>query len=305
MTIKKIKKGDTIGILCPSGAADMTSPRLLAMQNILTSWGYNLKFAPSCYASDGYLAGPDELRKNDIEEMFQDPTIAAIICLKGGYGASRIIDRIDFKIIKNNPKLFMGFSDITVLLNNFYSKASLPTIHGQVGSFIGSPAQDDFSLNDLKLILKENTLGRVLYHPAQTLVAGTTVGTIVGGNLSLITNLVGTPFALDFKEKIVFMEEINEAPYRVDRMLTQLRLAGKLAEAKGFVLGYFTDCDDNKKRTCDYLCEEFFKPLGKPTIMHFASGHEFPFINLPIGLKVELNATKQTITILEELYEES
>ncbi len=304
MKVKKLALNDTIGILCPSSAAEVTSERVIAMQNILNSWGYHLKFAPSCYASDGYLAGSDELRKKDLEDMFLDPNIKAIICLKGGYGASRIVDKIDYNIIHNNPKLFMGFSDITVLLNNFYTHAKLPTVHGQVGTFIGSPKQDSFSLNDLKLLLTTNTKGRVLFKQALTLNEGEQEGVLVGGNLSIITNLVGTKYDIDFKEKIVFIEEVNEAPYRVDRMLSQLRLAGKLQEANGFVLGHFTDCDDKKCiRTIDYLLEEFFKPLKKPTIMHFASGHEFPFINLPIGLKVNLNASKQTITILEELYE--
>lgn len=306
MKVYQLKENDTIGIICPSSKIDKPSARLDAGIKILSSWGYKLKFGPTCDAEDGYLAGSDELRASDIEAMFLDSSVKAILCLKGGYGASRIIDKIDFNIMKNNPKLFIGFSDITVLLNNFYKFAALPTIHGQVLTFIGSPDQDEFSLNDFKTLLFSKQKGRVLYHPAKTLVPGIIEGKIVGGNLSLIANLVGSDYEIDCEDKILFIEEVNEAPYKVDKMLAQLRLSKTLDKAKGFIIGHFTNCEnkDPNKRDVAYLIEEYFTPLNKPTITNFASGHEFPFINIPIGLNVKMNASLQTIEILEELYEE-
>ncbi len=309
MKIKALKPNDTIGLICPSSKADMTSSRLPKMEEILSHWGYHVRYGASCYQEDGYLAGTDEERIQDIINMFKDPTINAIICLKGGYGASRIIDAIDFNIIRANPKLFIGFSDITVLLNNFYTKASLPTIHGQVGIFLGSPKQDDFSLTDFKTLLQQPQRGRILKSPAPalTLSSGVTEGVMVGGNLSLIATLVGTPYQIDFKDHIVLIEEVNEAPYRIDRMFSQLRLSGALKQAKGIVLGHFTDCQDATptSRTVDMLCQEYFGSLRIPVLSHFATGHDFPFINCPIGLRVRLDANHQTLTIMEELYEKN
>lgn len=314
MKVKSLKPGSTIGIICPASKADMKSARLPKMEEILTSWGFRFRYGASCYQEDGYLAGTDDERRKDLEAMFLDASIDAILCLKGGYGTSRFVDCIDYSIIRNHPKLFLGFSDITVLLNNFYTKAALPTLHGQVGIFVGSPLQDQFSLQDFHTALTHPMKGRILSSPAttmantmvKTMVEGVAKGVLVGGNLSLISHLVGTPYEIPFRDHIVFIEEVNEAPYRIDRMLTQLRLSGCLQEAKGFIIGHMTDCagETTSNKTLDALFYEFLAPLGKPVLTHFASGHEFPFINLPIGLEVSLDATNQTITVLEELYEE-
>ena len=305
--IKALKPGDTIGIICPASKADMASSRLPKMEEILSGWGFEVRYGASCYQEDGYLAGTDEARRQDLEAMFLDSSIDAILCLKGGYGTSRFVDQIDYSLIKKHPKLLIGFSDITVLLNNIFIRSDIATLHGQVGIFLGSPAQDTASLEDFHIAVSQPMKGRVLSSPAQTMVGGVVRGRLVGGNLSLIAHLVGTPYDIPFKNHIVFIEEVNESPYEIDRMLTQLRLSGKLNDASGFVIGHMTDCQGKSptKRTTDYLFEEFLKPLGKPVLTHFASGHEFPFINLPIGLEIILDADQQTITILEELYEEN
>ena len=308
MKVKKLVKGDTIGLICPSYKGDMTSPRIAPFEAEIAKLGFKVKYGLSCYASEGYLAGSDEERVKDLENMFLDNDIKAIMCLKGGYGASRIVDRINYDIIKNNPKLFMGFSDITVLLNSFYQKADLPCIHGLVGIFLGHPNIDEASLADFKALMTEDFKGRILKNPlndAITINTGIVQGKLVGGNLSLITNLIGTPYEIDFKNRIVFIEEVEEEPYRIDRMLSQLRLSGKLDDAIGIVFGQFTDCTSKEKpntQTYDDLINEYCRDLTIPIMKNFSSGHDFPFINLPIGLEVELNCNNKEIKILEEIY---
>ena len=305
MRIKKLQINDTIGFICPSTKMDMNSPRVIKLEKIVKALGYQIKYGKSCYAACGYLAGSDDERVNDIHEMFVDQDIKAIICMKGGFGASRIVDRIDYNIIKNNPKLFMGFSDITVLLNNIYAKANLPTIHGQMGIFLGRSDIDDISIIDFKDILTKDTFGRVLTSPnAHPLKGGIANGKLVGGNLTLITNLIGTDYDIDFNDKLVFIEEVDEAPYRIDRMFAHLRLSGKLNSAKGFIIGHFTNCEStDNTQTVDDILSEYLSDLQVPVITKFASGHEFPFLNIPIGVEAILDADKCEIKINGELYE--
>ncbi len=308
MKLNRLKPGDVIGFICPSSKFDMTSPRLVKLEEELTKMGFKFKYSKTCVDKFGYLAGTDEARKDDLENMFLDSEVKAIMCMKGGYGASRFVDKIDYEIIKNNPKLFMGFSDITVLLNNIYQKTGIPTIHGLVGIFLGNPNIDEFSIDDFNKLIFENTKDRILESPndmAKTLVGGVSEGVLVGGNLSLIVNLVGTPYDVDFTNKIVFIEEVDEEPYSIDRMFAQLRLSGKLDKAKGIVLGHFTNCvGDTESFTYEEIIEQYFKNMEIPVLTHFASGHEFPFINLPIGVKVRLDADKKQIKILEDIYNE-
>ena len=239
--------------------------------------------------------------------MFLNPEVKAILCLKGGFGASRIIDKIDYNLIKNNPKLLIGFSDVTALLNNFYKYANLPTVHGLVGNFLASKYCDDFSKQDFKDLLFENTKGRILKgnDNTKTLVEGITEAELVGGNLCLISDLYGTDYEVDFENKIVLIEEVEEPPYNIDRMFAQLRLGKNIYKAKGFVFGHFTDCIDSENdNTYENLIKEYFGNLDVPVIYNFPTGHEFPFINVPIGLKVRLDANKKQIEILEEMYNE-
>jgi|SRR5690554_1214142 len=308
MKVKKLKALDTIGFICPSFACDMDTDRIRNLEKIISNLGYKVKFGESCYKSHGYLAGTDKERVNDLETMFADKEIKAIICLKGGYGASRIVDLIDYNLIKHNPKIFMGFSDITVLLNAIYQKTGLATIHGQLGIYLGCNDIDLVSLDDFKVLLNDGFKNRVLSSAnIKVLNEGIVSGVMVGGNLSLITNLIGTSYDIDFKEKIVFIEEVDESPYRVDRMFAQLRLSGKILEAKGLVFGYFSGCNSDEKdeQTIEELIEEYFKDSNVPVLYDFPSGHNLPFINLPIGLEVEVNTYNKEIKVKEGYYEEN
>ena len=305
LKVSKLKKGDTIGFIIPSSYN--SADRFERLENIMKDLGFNVKYGKTITAKWRYLAGTDQERIDDIHNMFLDKEVKAIICLKGGFGASRIIDKIDYEIIKNNPKLFIGFSDITALLNNFYKYSNLPTVHGLVGNFLASPVCDDFSKNDFKMLLQENTRGRILKgnDKTTTLVEGVCEGEITGGNLCLISDLFGTDYEIDFENKIVLIEEVEEEPYNIDRMFAQLRLGKNIYKAKGFIFGHFTDCvDPAGNNTYENLIKDYFGDLNVPVIYNFPTGHEFPFVNVPIGLKVRLNSITKEIEILEELYNE-
>lgn len=305
LKVQKLKKGDTIGIIIASSCNRVD--RFKELEDYISNLGFNILYGKTVYLKSGYLAGSDEERIQDIHDMFLNPEVKAILCLKGGFGASRIIDKIDYNLIKNNPKLLIGFSDVTALLNNFYKYANLPTVHGLVGNFLASKYCDDFSKQDFKDLLFENTKGRILKgnDNTKTLVEGITEAELVGGNLCLISDLYGTDYEVDFENKIVLIEEVEEPPYNIDRMFAQLRLGKNIYKAKGFVFGHFTDCIDSENdNTYDNLIKEYFGNLDVPVIYNFPTGHEFPFINVPIGLKVRLDANKKQIEILEEMYNE-
>lgn len=305
LKVNKLKQGDTIGFLIASSCN--RTDRFKKIEEEINKLGYKVKYGKTVFLKDGYLAGSDQDRLDDIHEMFLDPQINAIICFKGGFGASRIVDKIDYEIIKNNPKLFMGFSDVTVLLNNFYKHASLPTVHGVVGIYIGRSDFCETSKKDFFELLTENTKGRVLYgnEKTKTLVDGVVEGEITGGNLSLISDLFGTDYGIDFENKIVLIEEVDEPVYNIDRMFAQLRLGKNINKAKGFIFGHFTDCvDSENENTYENLIKEYFGNLNVPIIYDFPTGHAFPFINVPIGLKVKFDSKNKSIEILEELYNE-
>lgn len=311
MLLKKLSKGDTIGIINPAFKnPDDVYNKYSKMIEIINNMGYKIKFGKTFTLQNGYLAGTDKERAEDLNDMFRDESIKAIICMRGGYGASRMVDLVDYALIKENPKIICGFSDITVLLNAIYKKTDIPTIHGLVALYIGSKSCDDYSLNDFWKVLTENQKGRVLKNPndlCKTLISGKVTGKLVGGNLSLIATMVGTDYEVDFTDKIVFIEEVTEEPYQIDRYLSLIRLRGMLEKAKGFVFGYFSECEpsEGRKGTQSYvdIIKDYVGKLGKPTIYDFACGHSFPFINLPIGALVTLDADEKTITIEEEIYE--
>jgi len=303
--IPKLHIGDTVGLICPAFKYDPTKQNAIKMEEELKKLGFKVKYGKNCQKINGYFAGTDFERVEDIHEMFLDKDVKMIMCIKGGYGASRIVDKIDYDIIRNNPKMFIGFSDITVLLNAFYQRASLITIHGLVGIFLGHSRIDQVSMDDFKTLLFTPQKKRIIRcQTATTLVSGECEGELVGGNLSLIRTLIGTDYDIDVKGKILFIEDVEEEPYRIDGMLSQLRLSKKLSEVKGIILGYFTDCTTDTENVQSYrdILLDYFKDSQVPVLMDFCSGHDFPFINLPIGARVRMNADKKEITILEEIY---
>lgn len=303
---KALKNGDTIGIVAP-GSFD-SREKLHTATKILEDMGYEIVYGRTCFGNYGYLSARDDVRAFDINTMFENPEIDAIFCLRGGYGSLRILDLIDYNTIYKNPKIFMGYSDITALLVAIAQKSELVTFHGPMltTDFI-SPNFKDYTKD---YMLKALTLPRPLGHiipprcevPSMMLTAGNAEGELVGGNLSLLTALLGTAYEIDTRGKILFLEEIDEKPYRIDRMLTQLRLAGKLYDAEGIVLGQFTNCDLDSEDSLSLteVFEDILIPLKKPIVKNVPIGHGKHKVTLPIGVKARILSRKGVLSIEEE-----
>lgn len=301
---RALKPGDTIGLIAPSSPT--TKENVERAKNKLMEMGFKVKIGKSAYEQYGYLSGTDDIRANDINQMFSDGQVDGIICLRGGYGTPRILDLIDYNIIRNNPKVFVGYSDITALHLAFTQKCNLITFHGPMASsdIIGNFSE--FSKTSLlKAITNTEPIGNISNPEGQEIISingGIGEGSIIGGNLSLLVDTLATPYEIDVKGKILFIEEIGEDPYKIDRMLNQLRLSGKLKEAEGIILGDFNNCYTSKHSeslSLDQIFNDHIKPMGKPTISNLKAGHCEPMLTLPFGVKARLDADKRELLILE------
>lgn len=301
---KALKLGDTIGIIAP--ASPTTDERVIKAQERLIQMGFKVKMGKSPYERYGYLSGTDVVRAEDINTMFKDKEVDGIICIRGGYGTPRILQLLDYQAIKDNPKIFVGYSDITALHIAFTQIAGLVTYHGPMvaSDMIGDFS--DFSKDNLfRAIMNTEPMGKISNPEGEeitTINGGIAEGTIIGGNLSLIADTIGTPYEIDVKGKILFIEEVGEEPYNIDRMLNQLRLSGKLQEANGIILGDFNDCKSKKhdeNLTLEQVINDQIRPIGKPTIYNLQAGHCNPMVTLPLGVKARLDADKKELIILE------
>lgn len=301
---KALRWGDTIGVIAPSSPTAEENVKLAKEQ--IEGLGFRVKMGPSCYANHGYLAGKDQLRADDLNNMFADQEVDGIICLRGGYGAPKILDKVDFELIKANPKVFVGYSDITALHMSMNQISKLVTFHGPMGSSDIAGGLDEFSKKELlRAIMDPKPMDEIVNPIGKDitcLVGGKANGVIVGGNLALVSATMGTPYEIDTKGKILFLEEIGEEPYKVDRMLTQLALAGKLSDAVGVILGDWNDCDPKKHEESLSLMEVFNEivvPYGKPTIFDLKAGHCTPKVTLPFGVNALLDADEGKLFIEE------
>lgn len=303
---KGLKIGDTIGVVAP--ASPTTIDRVEKAYEKLIGMGFKVIMGESCYSNYGYLAGTDDVRAEDLNKMFKNQEIDGIICLRGGYGTPRILDLIDYDLVKNNPKVFIGYSDITALHIAFNQLSTLVTFHGPMVSsdLIGEFSQ--FSKESLYNSILEGKFQPIIKDPLDEITiinGGKAEGAIIGGNLSLITSTIGTPYEIDTKGKILFIEEIGEEPYRIDRMFTQLRLSKKLEETEGIILGDFNNCvaessEYDDSLTLEEIIDQIIKPLGKPTIFNLKAGHCEPMITIPFGVKAKLDADNKVLILLEE-----
>lgn len=306
----RLKSGATIGLVAP--ASPVPENRWQNTIENLEGMGFKLVYDEKQILSKyGYLAGKDEARAKDVNRMFEDKNIDGIWCVRGGYGTARILPMLDYKMIKKNPKILIGYSDITALLSGIFLKTGLVGFHGPVGASNFTDYTKKHALNllmqpqDRYLIeyAKDNLdkAGKE-YQPFE-IKAGKAVGRLVGGNLTLISSLMGTPYELDFKNKIVFLEDIGEKPYRLDRMVTQLLLAGKLQQAAGVILGVFNGCEkganDNSLSLKEMIIDRF-EGLNIPVIYGLSFGHIGNNFTLPMGLKAEMNTDKKTLMLLEK-----
>jgi len=310
---KKLSKGDTIGLITPGSAISRGSFEK-ALENV-ESLGFKVEYSDNMRVRKGFLAGTDAQRIDDIHNMFSNPAIDGIVCARGGYGSGRLLPSLNYELIKSNPKVFVGYSDITALLYGIYKNTGLVCFHGPVGASDFSNFTSDIFEKVLikgksKVEIKRPKGWKEIEDSAfdEIKVApGIAKGSLVGGNLSLMTSLMGTPFDVDFKGKIVFIEEIGESAYRVDRMLTQLLLSGKMDQANGIAMGVFKDCEDKPgdegyglSLSINEVIKDRFGRLNIPVLYGLPIGHIKDNATLPFGVEAELNVGKAKLTLLEE-----
>lgn len=299
---KRLKLGDTIGVVAP--ASPTTEEKLERVYRKLMQMGFNVVMGRSCFSKRGYLAGDDKTRAEDINKMFKNTEVDGIICLRGGYGSLRILDLLDYELIRTNPKVFVGYSDITALHIAINQISELVTFHGPMAANLIEDTCN-FTLESLYNFILNEDFKPSIENLSRELVAingGIAEGQIIGGNLSLIASTIGTPYEINTKGKILFIEEIGEEPYRIDRMLTQLRLSHKLQDAVGIILGDFNNCvpeNPHMSFTLEEVIDFYIRPLNKPTLMNLQAGHCKPTITIPFGVKARLDVDKNEIVILE------
>jgi muramoyltetrapeptide carboxypeptidase len=309
---KKLKPGAKIKLIAPGFAIDQHKLEI-AIEGI-TQMGYQVLYDETILNNHGYFSNEDEFRASEINAAFANPNIDAIICARGGYGSTRILDQIDYKLIASNPKALVGFSDITALLNAIHQKTGLIGFHGPVGSSLNN----DYSRTTLNQLLSAKKAARYLKSPVDipedqldnseyeryTIYPGTARGKAVGGSLTLMTAMMGTPFEIDFTDSIVFIEDVGEKPYRIDRMLTQLLSSKSFKNAAGIVFGVCIGCDVEDSSRGFRLKEvvmDRIKPLQIPALYGMSFGHIPENFTIPIGAQVSVDTTSRTIELLEKV----
>jgi muramoyltetrapeptide carboxypeptidase len=305
----KLKAGDTVIIVAPAGV-EYQKLRLKLSIESLEALGLKVKVAENVMGRHGYFPAEDEVRAADFNAAFADNEVKAVIALKGGWGAARTLPYIDFDLIKKNPKILMGYSDITALLNSIYDKTGLITFHGP----IAGSSWNSFSTKQVKEILFDGKAQHMVNpqdkgdyltvrnNRTETIVSGQAEGRLIGGNLSVLTAIQGTPYFPDIKGKIIMLEDVGENIYRIDRMLTQLALGGHLNECAGLVLGKWNGVDTDGGYgdfTLMDIFEQHFIPAGKPVFTGALFGHIADNRTMPIGCMVKVDADKGTVTMLE------
>lgn len=294
----RLRKGATIGVVAP--ASPVASPeRIDAGIRWLESHGCAVVRGRHITDTDGYLAGSDADRASDLMQMFMRSDIDAIMCTRGGYGAMRILPLLDYAAIRRHPKIFMGFSDITALSLALHVRTGLLTFAGPMvaAEMAGPPlARTESVMWDVLSGRATKLAARA--DGARTLVAGRAEGTLLGGNLALVCSVMGTPFEPVWDGAILFLEDIGEPVYRIDRMLCQLRLAGVLGRITGAVLGRFTGIPEAEPdRTLETVLGEYFRPLGIPVLMDFPFGHTPDKMTLPLGARVVLDTRSRSMLL--------
>lgn len=309
----RLRPGHTVALISPSGAIYESEPYAIATE-VLEALGLNVKYSPHLHDRYGHLAGKDEDRAREINSMFADDSVNAIMCIRGGSGAARIVDLLDYHTIAANPKIFIGYSDITALLLAIYAKTNLITFHGPVAT----SEWNGFSLDYFKSILFEGAAPQMLNPDKadtdlvqvedriRTITSGKATGILAGGNLSVLCGLIGSGYLPDWKGKILFLEEIGEKIYAIDRWMSQLKLAGVLEQLSGFVLGKCTDCEPGTgygSLTLEEVINDHIRPLGIPAYSGAMIGHISKKFTLPVGLRAQIDADKGSIQLLEPAVE--
>ncbi len=307
---KKLSKGDLIGIITPASTPeDLTKVNKGVLY--LEKLGYKVEVGKNVGKQRGYLAGTDEERLEDIHYMFGKKAVKAIMCARGGYGTGRILDKIDYSLIKKNPKIFVGYSDITALQMAFFKKAGLVTFAGPMLAVdFWSEEVSKFTEEQFwRMVTSDKKFGKLANPDDErffVLNKGNASGKIFGGNLALITSILGTEYMPSLEDSMLLLEDIDEPPYRVDRMLNQLRLANCFEQTNAVILGRFVDCyeaDNKKSLTLNEVISDYLSGIKKPVIYNFKHGHIKDNITVPFGIECKLNTTKEILEIIESAVE--
>lgn len=307
---KALEPGDTIMIVAPAG--ELIPKRVKKARERLTDLGYKVIVPDDVYRVWGYLAGPDERRAEELMRAFTDPEVDAVFPGTGGYGTMRILDLLDYDAIRANAKILIGFSDVTGLHVALDTKCNMVTFHSPnpqwgLGSWDNLP---EFSAKYFwrSLLAGQNTGAEGFayeaprYSPLGSYADGVGEGPLCGGNLSLIAGLTGSEYQLDTRGKVLFLEDVNEAPYRIDRMLRQLKLSGQLDGLAGVLLGQFRKCDPGSGETSLSLPEvftDYFADAAYPVVCNFPAGHVKLNATLPLGVPVRIDAARGEVRLLE------
>jgi muramoyltetrapeptide carboxypeptidase len=307
-----LKPGDTVGLITPS--TYVSDPDTLAtVDRTVKYFGLKAKWGKNVRRREGYLGGSVEQRVEDLHAMFGDPDVNAVFALRGGYGSAQLLNHIDYKLIRAHPKIFVGYSDITALHLAINKMAGLVTFHGPVvlSRFT------DYTQNYFRRALFETKPIGIVTNPPEantlrpshalrTVRPGSARGTLIGGNLTLISTTMGTPYEIDTRGRILFIEDVDEEPYRIDRMLTQLRLAGKFDVAAGIVIGECADCRPkdykpsfNSTFTLGEIVDNILGELRIPVLSGLTFGHTDDQVTLPEGVMATLDADQQRLIIEE------
>ena len=287
-------------VIAPAGCVPEEKQEVIARgEEVLRAYGVIPVMYPSCYARYGYLGGSDTLRANDIMDAFLDPAIDGIFCLRGGYGVQRLLDKLDFDAIARHPKWFAGYSDITALHMVLNERCHMVTYHTPMPTTELVNGLDAYSQTYLKKAMFGGCIGPLpSAGPTETLRSGKAKGRLCGGNLSLVSSSLGTPYEPDTKGTILFLEDVGEAPYRIDGMINHLRLAGKLEHCAGIVMGYYTDCEPESSVMRLRQIFDDLLPTSVPAFMGYTCGHSRPTMSLPLGAQVEIDADKGLLCVI-------
>ena len=295
-----IQKGDTIGLVCPAGF--MALEKVQTAIDTLQQWGFKVCVGKTVGGTSvNYFSGSDTERLNDLQQMMDDKKINAIMCARGGYGMGRIIDDLDFKKFKKHPKWIIGFSDITVLHSHLFTNYKIASLHAPMAAaFNDDQYKNEFVESLHKALTGEEGNYKCEAHPFNK--NGKAAGRLVGGNLSLLAHLVGTSSDINTKNKILFIEDIGEYIYNIDRMLYQLKRSSKLEKLAGLIIGRFSDMKDTERlfgQTIEEVIRDIVKEYDYPVSFNFPVSHEKENYALKIGVEYELNVADKNVTLTE------
>ena len=289
----RLKPGDTIGVVAPAGPFD---PEIFSQGlSTVESLGFRTLVSDEIFEKTGYLAGNDMQRARLVNQLFKDPAINAIICARGGFGSLRILPLVDFDVVRKNPKVFIGFSDITALLTAITTRSGLVAFHGPMVTTLATAPE--FTCNILTTAIASDAPLEIIPADGIVIQAGQAKGPVVGGNLNTLCHLLGTPYQAGFKNHILLFEDRGEARYRIDRMVSQMKLAGCFEGIAGLVLGSFEDCGDLDG--IYQIFQEHFQDIHIPILAGFDIGHGKQNLTIPFGIEAILDTDRQILSFDE------